>query len=175
ANALLGVSMAAAHAAAAHDGVPLFEHVAALVPAAARAGGLQLPVPMMNILNGGAHADTNVDFQEFIVMPVGLPTFAEALRAGAEIFHALKGLLKKRGLATGVGDEGGFAPSLSANREAVDLVLEAIQAAGYQPGGNVFVAMDVASSEFWDENAGGYNLHKSGEGARSSDQMIALY
>jgi enolase len=175
ANALLGVSMATAHASAATLGQPLYEYLTSLVPAAARSGGPLLPVPMMNILNGGAHADTNVDFQEFMVMPLGLPTFAEALRAGVETFHALRGLLKKRGLATGVGDEGGFAPSLTSNREAVELVLEAIHAAGYQPGGNVFLAMDVASSEFWDENAGGYDLHKSGEGAKSSDEMIALY
>jgi enolase len=145
------------------------------VPDAARAGGPLLPVPMMNILNGGAHADTNVDFQEFMVMPVGVPTFAEALRAGAETFHALRGLLKKRGLATGVGDEGGFAPSLSSNREAVELVLEAIHAAGFRPGQDVYVAMDVAASEFWDEQEGRYDLKKSGEGVKSSDDMIALY
>ncbi len=175
ANALLGVSMAAAHASAAAAGQPLYEYLASLVPAAARKGGPILPVPMMNILNGGAHADTNVDFQEFMVMPLGLPTFAEALRAGVETFHALRGLLKKRGLSTGVGDEGGFAPSLTSNREAVELVIEAIHAAGYQPGGNVFVAMDVASSEFWDDEAGRYDLRKSGEGAKSSDEMIALY
>ena len=137
--------------------------------------GPVLPVPMMNILNGGAHADTNVDFQEFMVMPLGLPTFSEALRAGVEIFHALRGLLKKRGLATGVGDEGGFAPSLSSNREAVELVLEAVQAAGYHAGRDVFVALDVASSEFWDDDAKSYVLKKSGEGTKSSDDMIALY
>jgi enolase len=175
ANALLGVSMAAAHASAAGAGRPLYEHLASLVPDAARAGGPLLPVPMMNILNGGAHADTNVDFQEFMVMPVGVPTFAEALRAGAETFHALRGLLKKRGLATGVGDEGGFAPSLSSNREAVELVLEAIHAAGFRPGQDVYVAMDVAASEFWDEQEGRYDLKKSGEGVKSSDDMIALY
>ena len=149
--------------------------LASLVPAAARAGGPLLPVPMMNILNGGAHADTNVDFQEFMVMPAGMPTFAEALRAGAETFHALRGLLKKRGLATGVGDEGGFAPSLASNREAVELVLEAVDAAGYTPGKDMFVALDVASSEFWDEATKHYVLKKSGEGAKSSDEMIALY
>jgi enolase len=175
ANALLGVSMAAAHAAAAEAGQPLYEYLASLVPPAARAGGPVLPAPMMNILNGGAHADTNVDFQEFMVMPIGLPTFAEALRAGAEIFHALRGLLKKRGLSTGVGDEGGFAPSLSSNKEAVEVVLEAIHAAGYVPGGNVFVAMDVAASEFFDEDTKRYDLAKSGEGSKSSDDMIALY
>src|SRR4029079_8322207 len=120
ANALLGVSMATTHAVAAARGLPLFEYIASLVPAEARTGGPTLPVPMMNILNGGAHADTNIDFQEFIVMPVGAPTFADALRAGAEVFHTLKGRLKKRGLTTSVGDEGGFAPSLSSKRGAVE-------------------------------------------------------
>jgi enolase len=175
ANAVLGVSMATAHAAAKAAGLPLYEYLASLVPAAARAGGPVLPVPMMNILNGGAHADTNVDFQEFMVMPVGLPTFADGLRAGAEVFHALRSLLKKRGLATGVGDEGGFAPSLSSNREAVEVVLEAIRAAGYEAGRDMYVALDVASSEFWDDAAKHYVLKKSGEGVKSSDEMIALY
>jgi enolase len=175
ANAVLGVSMAAAHAAAAASGSPLYTHLATLVPAEARARGPLLPVPMMNILNGGAHADTNVDFQEFMVMPVGLPTFAEALRAGTETFHALKALLKKRGLSTGVGDEGGFAPSLSSNREAVELVLEAVTAAGYEAGKDMFIALDVASSEFWDGDAKHYVLKKSGEGQKTSDEMIALY
>jgi len=175
ANALLGVSMAVAHASAAAADKPLFEYAASLVPQAARSQGPLLPVPMMNILNGGAHADTNVDFQEFMVMPVGAASFGEALRAGAETFHALRGLLKKRGLSTGVGDEGGFAPSLSSNREAVELVLEAIHAAGYKPGQDMFVAMDVASSEFWNDDAKHYELTKSGEGKKSSDEMIALY
>jgi enolase 1/2/3 len=175
ANAVLGVSMATAHAAAAARGVPLYEHLASLVPAAARSGGPVLPAPMMNILNGGAHADTNVDFQEFMVVPLGLPTFADALRAGAETFHALKSLLKKRGLATGVGDEGGFAPSLASNGEAVELVLEAVRLAGYVAGRDLFVALDVASSEFWDDSAKHYVLKKSGEGNKSSDEMIALY
>jgi enolase len=175
ANAVLGVSMATAHASAAAAGQPLYEYLAALVPADARAGGPLLPVPMMNILNGGAHADTNVDFQEFMVMPVGMPSFADALRAGAETFHALRGLLKKRGLATGVGDEGGFAPSLRSNREAVELVLEAIGAAGYAAGTDMVIALDVAASEFWDDAAKHYVLKKSGEGIKSSDDMIALY
>jgi enolase len=175
ANAVLGVSMAAARAAAADRGEALYEYFSTLVPAAARARSPLLPVPMMNILNGGAHADTNVDFQEFMVMPLGLPTFSEALRAGAEIFHTLRGLLRKRGLATGVGDEGGFAPSLSSNREAVELVLEAVQAAGYHAGRDVFIALDVASSEFWDDGLKQYVLKKSGEGTKSSDDMIALY
>ncbi len=175
ANALLGVSMATAHASAVARGQPLYEHLASLIPDAARAGGPLLPVPMMNILNGGAHADTNVDFQEFMVLPVGMPSFAEALRAGAETFHALRGLLKKRGLATGVGDEGGFAPSLSSNLEALELVLEAIQAAGYRAGENVYLGMDVAASEFWDDQTGRYELRKSGEGAKAADDLIRLY
>jgi enolase len=175
ANAVLGVSMATAHAAAAAAGQPLYAFLATLVPAEARADGPVLPVPMMNILNGGAHADTNVDFQEFMVMPAGLPTFAEALRAGVETFHALRTLLKGRGLSTGVGDEGGFAPSLHSNEEAVELVLEAIQRAGYRAGEDIFIALDVASSEFWDDDAKQYVLSKSGEGTRSSDDLIRLY
>jgi enolase len=175
ANAILGVSMALARATAAAAGKPLYEHLASLVPPEARAGGPLLPVPLMNILNGGAHADTNVDFQEFMVVPAGRPTFSEALRAGAETFHALRTILKKRGHATGVGDEGGFAPSLKSNREAVDLVMEAITAAGYKPGGDMFIALDVASSEFWDDTAKKYVLKKSGEGDKTSEQMIALY
>ncbi len=130
---------------------------------------------MMNILNGGAHADTNVDFQEFMVMPIGMPSFADALRAGTETFHALRSILKKRGLATGVGDEGGFAPSLSSNREAVELVLQAVTAAGYRPGTDLALALDVAASEFWDDSARTYVLKKSGEGRKSSDEMIAVY
>ncbi len=175
ANAVLGVSMAVARARAAAQGQPLWASLAELVPAAARSGGPRLPVPQMNILNGGAHADTNVDFQEFMVVPAGLPTFAEALRAGVEIFHTLRGLLKKRGLATGVGDEGGFAPSLKSNHEALDLVLAAISAAGYQPGRDVYVALDVAASEFWDAGEKNYKLKKSGEGTKSSDDLIRLY
>jgi enolase len=174
ANAVLGVSMAVAHAGAAAAGRPLYEHLAALVPEAGRSGPI-LPVPMMNVLNGGAHADTNVDFQEFMVMPLGMPSFAEALRAGAETFHALRGLLKRRGLATGVGDEGGFAPNLSSNRQAVELVLEAVQAAGYRAGEDVHLALDVAASEFWDGDSRSYMLKKSGEGTKSSDDMIAMY
>ena len=175
ANAVLGVSMATAHAAAAARDQPLYEYLATLVPADARSRAPVLPAPMMNILNGGAHADTNVDFQEFMVMPVGLPSFSEALRAGVETFHALKSLLKTRGLSTGVGDEGGFAPSLSSNREAVELVLEAIRLAGYEAGRDIFVAIDAAASEFWDESAKHYVLKKSGEGVKSSDDLIALY
>ncbi len=175
ANALLGVSMAVAHAAALAAGQPLYAHLASLVPADARGRGVTLPVPLMNILNGGAHADTNVDFQEFMVVPAGVASFSEALRAGAEIFHALRGLLRSRGLASGVGDEGGFAPSLSSNRQAVEFLLEAIHLAGYAPGQNVFVALDVASSEFWDDTAKRYVLKKSGEGSKTADEMIAMY
>jgi enolase len=128
---------------------------------------------MMNILNGGAHADTSVDFQEFMVMPVGAGSFAEALRAGAEIFHALRGILKKRGQSTGVGDEGGFAPNLKSNQDAIEAVLEAVGAAGLKAGQDVFVALDVASSELWAN--GRYVFKKSGEPDRTSDQMIQLY
>ncbi len=176
ANAILGVSMALAHARARHEGRPLWESLADLVPAGVRADATgTLPVPMMNILNGGAHADTNVDFQEFMVMPAGAPSFSEALRAGVETFHALRGLLKARGLATGVGDEGGFAPNLSSNREALELVIKAVEKAGYTPGKDVYLALDVAASEFFDEASGVYDLKKSGEGRKSSDEMIGMY
>jgi enolase len=172
ANAMLGVSMALAHAVARAAHVPLHAHLAKL---AGTRGGV-LPVPMMNILNGGAHADSNVDFQEFMVMPAGMPSFSEGLRAGVEIFHALRGILKKKGLSTGVGDEGGFAPSLSSNREAVEVVLEAIRQAGYRAGDQVWIALDVAASELWDEqNPGKYFFKKSGDPAKSSDELIALY
>src|SRR5258706_8755078 len=172
ANALLGVSMAAAKAAAEAEGRPLYEHLARL---SGRPAGdpYVLPVPMMNILNGGAHADSSVDLQEFMVMPVGAPTFAEALRAGVEIFHALRAILKKAGHSTGVGDEGGFAPNLKSNREALDVVLQAVAKAGYSAGENVFLALDVASSELWDN--GKYVFRKSGEPTRTSAQMIDLW
>ena len=175
ANALLGVSMAVMRAAAAGQGIPLSKHIVSLLDSEVPGAGTTLPVPMMNILNGGAHADTNVDFQEFMVMPIGMPTFAEGLRAGAETFHALRGLLKARGLATGVGDEGGFAPSLSSNLEAVELVLEAVHRAGFTPGREMVLALDVAASEFWSHETGTYILSRSGEGSRTSDEMIALY
>ncbi len=173
ANALLGVSMAALRAEAALGGKPLYAHIGDLAGNA----NFILPAPMMNILNGGAHADSNVDFQEFMVMPLGFPSFSEALQAGAEIFHALRSILKSRGLSTGVGDEGGFAPSLKSNREAVELVLEAIGKAGAKAGENVFLALDVAASEFWAPATGGgrYEFSKSGEASRDSQAMVDLY
>ena len=175
ANALLGVSMAALKAEAAQAGKPLYGHIAEL---AGNTGGYILPVPMMNILNGGAHADSNVDFQEFMVMPVGFSSFSEGLRVGAEIFHALRSILKGRGLATGVGDEGGFAPSLKSNREALELVLEAVGKAGAKAGDNVYLALDVAASEFWSPSGasgGRYEFKKSGEPARDPQGMVDLY
>ncbi|HYB93910.1 MAG TPA: phosphopyruvate hydratase [Vicinamibacterales bacterium] len=170
ANALLGVSIAALRADAAQQGRPLYAHIGSL------AGNTNyvLPVPMMNILNGGAHADSNVDFQEFMVMPIGFSSFNEGLRAGAEIFHALRSILKRKGLPTGVGDEGGFAPSLRSNREALEVILEAIGQAGAKAGDNVFIALDVAASEFWSGD-GRYEFKKSGEPARDSQGMVDLY
>jgi enolase len=172
ANALLGVSMALARAAADAAGRPLYAHLATLDGGGR---GPLLPVPMMNILNGGAHADSSVDFQEFMVMPVGAASFADAVRAGAEVFHALRGILKKKGHSTGVGDEGGFAPSLSSNQEAVDVVLEAVRQAGYTAGNDMFIALDVASSELWNDGARNYEFKKSGDRTRSADEMVALY
>jgi enolase len=170
ANALLAVSMAAAKAGAAAANEPLYRYIARLFGTTSE---LLLPVPMMNILNGGAHADSSVDLQEFMVMPIGLPSFSEALRAGTEIFHALRAILKNAGHSTGVGDEGGFAPNLRTNREALDLVVEAIGKAGYTAGGDVFVALDAASSELWQDGA--YVFRKSGEPARSAAQMVEMY
>jgi enolase len=172
ANAMLGVSMAAARAAAMAARQPLYVYFGGLSGASADDGFL-LPVPMMNILNGGAHADSSVDLQEFMVMPTGLPTFAEALRAGSEIFHALRAILKKLGHSTGVGDEGGFAPNLKSNREALDIVLEAIGQTGLRAGQEIFLALDVASSELWDN--GRYVFKKSGEPARTPAQMVEMY
>jgi enolase len=178
ANAMLGVSMAAVRAEAASKRLALYHHFSDLYASSASpvssASSPLLPVPMMNILNGGAHADTSVDFQEFMVMPVGMPTFGEAVRAGAEIFHALRGILKARGQSTGVGDEGGFAPNLKSNREALEVVLEAIVKTGMTPGQDVFVALDVASSELW-AGGGTYVFRKSGEVDRTSEQMIRLF
>ncbi len=166
ANALLAVSLATARAAATYLELPLYRYL----------GGTNartLPVPMMNILNGGAHADNNVDFQEFMVVPVGAPTFTEALRTGAEIFHALKSVLRKKGYATGVGDEGGFAPDLKSNEEAVETILEAITAAGYAAGRDVMLALDPAASEFYDGRA--YVFKKSDKRQLSSDEMVAYW
>jgi enolase len=164
ANALLGVSMAAAHAVAASRGLPLWKHLAG-------ERSPLLPVPMMNIINGGAHADNNVDMQEFMVLPVGFDRFAEALRAGTEIFHALKSVLKGRGLSTAVGDEGGFAPDLKSNEEAIEVILEAIGKAGYTAGEDVMLGLDVASSEFFEN--GKYNL--VGEGKRLSTEQFVEF
>ena len=173
ANALLGVSMAAAKAAAAAAQQPLYVHLAHLSGKPFADGPYLLPVPMMNILNGGAHADSSVDLQEFMVMPVGLPTFAEALRAGTEIFHALRSILKQSGHSTGVGDEGGFAPNLKSNREALDVVVSAIGKAGLRAGHDLYLALDVASSELWD--GGRYVFRKSGEPTRTSAEMVEMY
>jgi enolase len=166
ANAILAVSLAVAHAAAESSGLPLYQYLGGC-------GACELPVPMMNIVNGGAHADNSVDFQEFMVMPVGFGTFAEALRAGVEVFHTLKKVLRARGLATAVGDEGGFAPNLSSNRAALELIMEAIEEAGYAPGEQVALALDVAASEFCDN--GVYNLAGEGRTGLSADDLIATY
>ncbi len=165
ANAILAVSLANAHAAANEKGVMLWQH---LNPAATR-----LPVPMMNLINGGAHADSSVDFQEFMVMPVGAPSFKEALRWGAEVFHALKKILKQSGHFTGVGDEGGFAPNFKNNEEPLEYLLKAIEAAGYRPGEQIGIALDPAVSELWKD--GHYEFAKSGAGTKSSDEMIAMW
>ena len=166
ANAILAVSMAAARAAAAEYGLPLYRYLGG-------AGANILPTPMMNILNGGAHADNNVDFQEFMVMPVGAPSFSETLRWGVEVFHTLKGVLKKRGYNTAVGDEGGFAPSVKSNVEAIEVVLEAIQQAGYKPGEEIAIALDPAASEFYQD--GKYVFRKPDKSAKSSDEMVKFY
>lgn len=165
ANAILGVSMATAHAAADYLGLPLYQYLGGF-------NATTLPTPMMNILNGGEHADNNVDIQEFMIMPVGAPTFKEALRQGAEIFHALKKVLKDKGYNTAVGDEGGFAPNLKSNEEALETIVEAIEAAGYKAGSEVKLAMDVAASEIYDN--GKYNL--KGEGVtRTAEEMVDWY
>ncbi|MDO1528631.1 phosphopyruvate hydratase [Fulvimonas sp. R45] len=169
ANAILGVSMAAAHAVAAQRKLALWQYLAEINGTTGKPGAL--PVPMMNIINGGAHADNNVDVQEFMILPVGLPTFSEALRAGAEIFHALKGVLKGKGLNTAVGDEGGFAPDLRSNVEAIDTILEAVGKAGYKVGAEILLGLDAASSEFYQD--GKYDL--AGEGKQySSEQFVEL-
>ena len=166
ANAILGVSMAVARAASLSCRVPLYAYLGGT-------GAVRLPVPMMNILNGGKHADNSVDFQEFMVMPVGAPTFAEALRYAAEVFHALKGILTKKGYATGVGDEGGFAPNLKSNDEACEVIVEAILAAGYDPGKQIAIALDPAASSFYEN--GVYSLSKSGQGKKTSAELNAVW
>ena len=168
ANAMLGVSLAAAHAAAAASGVKLYEHLARLDETAGR---YSMPVPMMNILNGGEHADNNVDIQEFMIQPVGVASFAEALRAGAEIFHALKAVLREEGLATAVGDEGGFAPNLASNRAALESIVVAIEKAGYTPGKDIYLSLECAASEFYHD--GRYVL--SGEGREFSSEEFVGY
>src|SRR6201996_1323745 len=168
ANAILAVYMACARAAAESLGAPLYRYL----------GGVNacvLPTPMMNILNGGAHADNNVDFQEFMVMPVGAETFTDALRWGAEVFHTLKGVLKKKGYNTAVGDEGGFAPSLKTNDEAIELILDAIEKAGYTPGEQIAIALDPASSEFYDKDSGTYIFKKSDGRKLTSAEMAAYW
>ncbi len=168
ANALLGVSLANAHAAAAFSEQPLFRYL----------GGdraVTLPVPMMNILNGGAHSDAPIDFQEFMIMPKGAPTFAEALRYGTEVFHALKTVLKDRGLSTAIGDEGGFAPKLSGAEDALESIATAVEKAGYKLGEQIFIALDSASSEFYDKESGSYVFKKSDGSRRSAEELIDLY
>jgi enolase len=172
ANAILAVSMAAARAAAAQVGQPLYKYLSRY---SSDSSANVLPVPMMNIINGGAHADNSVDLQEFMVMPVGAPNFREALRWGVEVFHHLKAVLKKNGYSTAVGDEGGFAPNLKSNEEAVDRVLEAITAAGYKPGEQIAIALDPASSEFFDRATKKYVFKKSDKSARSSEQMVEFW
>lgn len=168
ANAILAVSMAVAKAAAEEASLPLFRYV----------GGTNaktLPIPMMNILNGGAHADNKIDFQEFMIMPVGAPSFSEGLRWGVEIFHTLKSVLKKKGFSTNVGDEGGFAPNIQSNEEAIDTVMEAIQASGYKAGSQIVIAMDAANSELWNAKKKKYVFHKSDGKELSSDQLVKFW
>ena len=165
ANAILGVSMAVAKAAAIESRQPLYRYI----------GGVNantLPIPMMNILNGGAHADNKIDFQEFMVMPIGAASFSEGLRMGTEIFHHLKAVLKKKGYSTNVGDEGGFAPNIGSNTEAIEIVLQAIEVAGYRPGEDVFIAMDAAASELYKADEGVYHFHKSGGEKLTSAEMV---
>lgn len=167
ANAILGVSMAAAKAAAASSGLELYEYLGG-------ADARRIPVPCMNILNGGEHADNSVDFQEFMAVPVGAPTFSEGLRYVAETFHALKKILAARGLVTSVGDEGGFAPNLKSNEEAMELIIEAIKAAGFEPGKDIMIGIDSAATSFCSDKKGNYDLKWSGAGHKTSDDLIAL-
>ncbi|MCI8271183.1 MAG: phosphopyruvate hydratase [Erysipelotrichaceae bacterium] len=168
ANAILGISLAVAHAAANYYDLPLYRYL----------GGINaktLPVPMMNVLNGGSHADSSVDFQEFMIMPVGADSIREAIRMGAETFHALKKVLKSKGQVTAVGDEGGFAPNLGSNEEPLECIMEAIKEAGYEPGKDICIAMDVAASEFYNTETKMYELKRSGQGTKSTEEMIAWY
>jgi enolase len=168
ANAILAVSMAVAKAAAEEAGMSLYRYV----------GGVNantLPIPLMNILNGGAHADNKIDFQEFMIVPTGADTFSEALQMGTSVFHQLKAVLKKRGYSTNVGDEGGFAPNIASNEEAIETVLTAIEAAGYKPGKDIYIAMDAASTEFYDEKSKMYHFHKSNGKKLSSDEMVSYW
>ncbi len=171
ANAILAVSLAVARAASVELNIPLYQYLATLFGTEAKV----LPSPMMNVINGGAHADSSVDFQEFMIMPLGAPTLKEAVRWGAEVFHALKKVLKAKKHITAVGDEGGFAPNLKSNQEALDVIMEAIQKAGFIPGKDIFLAMDVAASEFYNEDKKVYELKKSGEGSKTTAQMIEWY
>ena len=167
ANAILGVSMAVARASADELGLPLFQYIGGV-------NAKQLPVPMMNILNGGEHADNSVDVQEFMILPVGAPSFKEGLRMGAEVFHSLKKVLSERGLACGVGDEGGFAPNLGSNREALELIVEAISKAGYEPGKDVMLGLDVAATEMYDKETKLYDLKHEGK-KLTAEEMVDLY
>jgi len=167
ANAILGTSLAVAKAAAAEAGLSLFQYVGGV-------GAVTMPVPMMNILNGGSHADNLIDIQEFMVMPFGAKSFSEGLRWGTEIFHHLKAVLKARGMSTNVGDEGGFAPNLGSNEEALEVVMEAITKAGFTPGKDIFIALDAAASEFYDEASKKYNFASTGE-SRTSEEMVAFW
>jgi len=168
ANSILGVSLAVAKAAAQESGMPLYKYI----------GGVSantLPVPMMNILNGGSHADNSIDFQEFMIVPVGADTFSESLRMGVEIFHHLKSVLKSKNYSTNVGDEGGFAPNIKSNEEAIEIVLKSIEKAGYKPGEDVFIAMDAAASEFYDSKNKEYHFHKSDGKRLTSDEMVEYW
>ncbi len=168
ANGMLAVSLAAAKAAAKESGLPLYRYIGGT-------NAVTLPMPMMNILNGGAHADNKIDFQEFMVMPVGASSFSEGLRWGVDIFHTLKGVLKKKGFSTNVGDEGGFAPNIQSNEEAIETVLEAISAAGYKTGSQIAIAMDAANSELWDSKKKKYVFHKSNKKELSSDELVKFW
>ncbi|MFN8714797.1 MAG: phosphopyruvate hydratase [Bacteroidota bacterium] len=168
ANAILGVSLAVAKAAAAEANQPLYRYVGGV-------NSMLLPIPMMNILNGGAHADNGIDFQEFMIMPVGAEVFSDALRMGTEVFHHLKKVLKDKGLSTNVGDEGGFAPNISSNVEAIEYVLRAIESAGYKPGEDIFIAMDAAATEFYDAKSGKYIFKKSDKRELNSEEMVGFW